>query len=113
VNVLHHHLETVEATSFGELDLSAESLSEVLENDTVRGSEESENVLDKMLFIFVKLLPVFGINGEINLIHGPEACHLILVHLPNIMVMNRQDDKTVGVFLKKWLWERSLSLSVI
>jgi len=51
VNVFHHHLEAVEASGFGNLDFGAEALGKVFQNNTVRGSEESEYVLDEMFFI--------------------------------------------------------------
>jgi len=35
VNIFHHHLEAVEATSLGDLDFSHEPLSQVLEDDTI------------------------------------------------------------------------------
>ena len=51
VDVLHHHLEAVEASGFGNLDFGAKTLGEIFKNNTVRGCEKSEDVLDEMLFI--------------------------------------------------------------
>ena len=45
----HHDLETVEASSLGGLNLLRESLDEVLVDDTVGSSEESEDVGDEVL----------------------------------------------------------------
>ena len=44
VDVLHHDLETVEATSLRNLDFCAEALDEVLVDDAIGGSEEGQNV---------------------------------------------------------------------
>ena len=44
VDVLHHNLETVEATSLGDLNFSTEALNQVLVNDTVGGGEEGKDV---------------------------------------------------------------------
>ena len=41
MDVLHGHLETVEATSLWDLNFSHKSLSEILKYDTIGGSEES------------------------------------------------------------------------
>lgn len=44
VDVLHHDLESVEASCLGDLHLSAETLDKVLVDDTIRSSEESKDV---------------------------------------------------------------------
>ncbi|KAI6757362.1 hypothetical protein HG531_003187 [Fusarium graminearum] len=51
VDVLHHDLETIEASSLGDLDLAAESLNKILIDDAVGGSEESKNVGDEVLLV--------------------------------------------------------------
>ena len=106
-------MESVEASGFGNLDFSGESLSKVLENDTVRCSEESKHMLDEMLLIIMKLFPILKILCKINLLSCPESSLLILVHLPDIMILNREEHESVGVLLKKWLWDGTLSLSVV
>jgi len=47
VNIFNRALKVVETACFGELDLSREVLDEVLVDDAVRRSKESEDVLDK------------------------------------------------------------------
>jgi len=113
VNVLHHHLEAVEASGFGSLDFGAEALGKVFQNNTVRGSEESEYVLDEMLFIRGKPLPVFHVLAEVDLVNGPETSHLVLIHLPNVFVLDRKDDEAIGVFFKQGLWHVSLRVDRI
>jgi hypothetical protein len=59
VNVLHHDLETVEASSFWNLDLSTESLKKVLVHDTIRGGEECKDVGNEVSLIVVEsVIPV-------------------------------------------------------
>jgi len=60
-------------------------------------------MLDEVLLIFFEVLPVLDILTEINLVNSPEAGHLILVHLPDIMILDGQDNKAIGVLLKQWL----------
>jgi hypothetical protein len=105
VNVLHHHLEAVEATSLRSLDLSHEALSEVFENDTVGGGEESKDVLDEMFLVVIQFLPVLNVLGEIDFLSGPESGFLVLVHLPDVVVLDGEENKAVRVLLKKRLLE--------
>ena len=59
MDVLHHDLETVEATCFWDLDFTAETLDEVLVDNAVRGSEEGKDVGDEVSFIIVEsVVPV-------------------------------------------------------
>jgi len=60
-------------------------------------------MLDEVLLILFEVLPVLDILTEINLVNSPEAGHLILVHLPDIMILDGQDNKAIGVLLKQWL----------
>ena len=104
MDVLHGHLESIEAPGLWDLNLGHEPLSEVFENNTVGGSKESEHVLDEVLLTFVKLVPIFQILTKVNFLGGPEASHLVLVHLPDVVVMDWEDDESVGVLIKHWLW---------
>ena len=110
MDILHGHLEPIEAPGLWDLDLGHEPLSEVFKNNTVRSSEEGKHVLDEVLLTFIELVPVFQILTEINFLGGPEASHLILVHLPDVVVMDWKDHKPVGVLVKDWLWQ---SLGVV
>ena len=64
VNVFHHDLEAVEAASLRDLDLSAETLHQVLVDDAIGSGEESKNVRDEVLLIVgntvVPVVQVFG-----------------------------------------------------
>ena len=88
MDVLHHHLEAVEAASLGDLYLSGEALSKVLQNNTVRGSKESKDVLDKVLLIFLEFMPILHILTKVDFIDSPEACHLVFIHLPDIVILD-------------------------
>lgn len=105
MDILHGHLEPIEAPGLWDLDFSHEPLSEVLKNNTVRSGEEGKHVLDEVLLTFIELVPVFQILTEINFLSGPEASHLILVHLPDVVVMDREDHEPVGVLVQDWLWQ--------
>ena len=62
VDVFHHDLEAVEATSFSSLDLVGETLNEVLVNNAVGCSEESENVGDEVLLVGIQpVVPVMEV----------------------------------------------------
>lgn len=86
VDVLHHDLETVEASSLGDLNLAAETLDQVLVDNAVRGSKEGQDVRDEVLLVIVQaVVPVVQILGQINLLGGPEGSLSLLVHLPDLI----------------------------
>lgn len=108
MDVLHHHLEAIEAARFGDLNFSGKSLGQIFYHNSIRRCEERQHVLDKVLLVFAELLPVLDVLTEVNFVDSPEAGHLILVHLPNVFVMDRKDNEAVWVLLEKWLWQRRL-----
>ena len=110
MDVLHCHLEPIEAPGLWDLNFSHESLSQIFQNNSVRSGKESENVLDEMLLTLGKFTPVFEILTEINFLGCPEASHLVLVHFPNVVVMDGQDHKSVGVLIEDGLWKQTLGL---
>ena len=85
VDVLHHDLETVEASCLRDLYFAREALDEVLVDNTIRGCEKGENVGDEEALVVVEtLVPVVEILGEIDLLCGPERGFGLLVHLPDL-----------------------------
>jgi hypothetical protein len=110
VNILHHHLEAVEATSLRSLDFGHEALCEVLKNNTVGGGEEGEDMLNEVLLVLVELLPILDVLGEVDFLSGPKSSLLVLVHLPDVAVLYGEKDEAVRVLLKKRLLEWALSL---
>ena len=105
MDILHGHLEPIEAPGLWDLNLGHESLSEVLDNNTVGGSKEGEHVLDEVLLTFVKFVPIFQILTQVDFLGCPEASHLVLVHLPDVVVVDWKDHESVGVLVKDWLWK--------
>lgn len=87
MDVLHHGLESVEAASLGDLDLSAEALDEVLVDNAIGCGEEGKNVRDKELLVGCQtIVPVVEILGQIDLLSGPERSLVLLVHLPDLLI---------------------------
>ena len=100
MNILHHHLEAVEAAGLWYLNFSREALSEVLKHDSITGCEKGQYMFDEVLLVFLQILPIFYVLAKVDLIDGPEACHLVLVHLPDVVVLDRQQDKSIRVVLE-------------
>ena len=67
-------------------------------------------MLYKVLFVFGEFWPVPLVTAEVDLVDGPEACHLVLVHFPNIFVLDGQDNEAVWVFFEQGLGQSSLSV---
>ncbi len=89
VDVLHHDLETIEASGLGDLNLAAESLDQILVDDTIGGSEEGEDVGDEVLLILVEsVVPVVEILGQVDFLGSPERRLGLLVHLPDLFTVN-------------------------
>lgn len=90
MNVLHHDLKAVEAASFRNLDFTGEALQEVLVDDTIRGSEEGEDMGDEIAFIIVELVvPVVEIFRQVDFLSGPEGSLSSLVCCPDLVVPGR------------------------
>ena len=65
-------------------------------------------MLDEVSFVFFKFCPIFRVCAKIDFVDSPEASHLVLVHLPDVWVLDREDDETIGVVFKKRLWKDDL-----
>ncbi len=70
-------------------------------------------MLDEVLLVVGQLLPVLDILSEVDFFGGPEGGLLVLVHLPDVVVLNGEEDEAVRVLLKKGLGEGSLCLAVV
>jgi hypothetical protein len=103
-------LEAIETASLRSLDFGHEALCEVFEHNTVGGGKESENVLNEVLLVLIELFPILDVLGEVNFLSGPESSLLVLVHLPDVAVLDGEEDKAVGVLFKERLFKRALSL---
>jgi hypothetical protein len=66
-------------------------------------------VLDEVALVFGEFLPVLRILAQIDLVHGPEAGHLVLVHLPDVLVHDWQNYEAVRVLLQQGLRHGLLS----
>ena len=56
-----------------------------------------------MLLASSELGPILHILGQIELLGSPEHGHVILVHLPDIVMLDGKDNKPVGVGQKEGL----------
>ena len=71
-------------------------------------------MLYEMSLVLLEFIaPVLLVLLEVDLVDGPEAGHLVLVHLPDVMVLNGKDNEAIGVFFKQGFREDLLGLSTI
>ena len=103
MNVLHHDLETVEGAGLRPAHFVGEVHDEVLVHDTVAGGKERKNVLDEVLLVIVEVLPVLEVLSKVDLFSGPERSLFLLVHGPNVIVLNGEQHEPVEVFLEHGL----------
>lgn len=109
VYVLHHDLESIKATSFGDLNFAAESLNQVLIDNAIGGREESQHAGHEVTFVVVQaVIPVVQILRKINFLGGPERRLGFLVHLPDLSRKNKciRFDRTRREEEKKPLYAR-------
>ena len=98
MDVLHHNLETVEELRLGVLHLSYKVLGEVFVYDAIGGSEKRQDMLDEVALVVVEFfVPIDDVRGQVNLLCRPEARFGFLVKVPDVVVLNREQDKSVGV----------------
>jgi hypothetical protein len=103
VDVLHRDLEAVEAAGLGDLDVGHEALGEVLKHDAVAGGEEREDVLDEVTLVVVQCVPVLHVAAQVDLFHRPEGALGILVLLPDVGVVDGEQDEAVRVVAQQRL----------
>ena len=103
VNVLHHDLETIEGASFRPAHFVGEIHDKVLVHNAVTGGEERKNVLDEVLLVIVEVFPVLEVFCKVNLFSGPERSLFLLVHGPNVIMLNGEQHESVEVFLEHGL----------
>ena len=58
-------------------------------------------MLDEVSLIVFEPIPIFSVCAKINLVYCPEASHLVLVHFPDIGVLDRKNNKSVGVVFEE------------
>lgn len=103
VDRLHQILTRIEELRFRRADFPCEAHGQVLHDNSVRAREEPQNLLDEVAFVVRELvLPITQILRQVNLLWNPEDRHVLLVHLPQRTVRNREDDVAIRIFLKKW-----------
>jgi hypothetical protein len=75
MDILHHHLESIEGTGLSHLYLSRELHRQILSHDSIRCREECQDVLDEVLLVFVQLLPVMQVLHQVDFFWSPEGSH--------------------------------------
>ena len=102
MDIFHHDLEPVKAPGFGILHLIGEPLNQIFVHNPVGASKKGENVHDEKTFIFRQLgLPIELILAQVHLLRRPETALCLLVHLPNIIVLDGKQHKAVHSWIKK------------
>ena len=45
-------------------------------------------MLDEVLLVIIQLFPVLNVLGKIDFFSGPESSLLVLVHLPDVVILD-------------------------
>lgn len=110
MDVLDGDLEAVEAAGLRHLDLIAEVEGEVLVDDAVAGGEEGQHAGDEEPLAVLEVAPVLEVVGEVELLSGPEGGLGLLVHLPDLGVLDGEQHEALLVLHKKRLLGRTSSI---
>lgn len=68
-------------------------------------------MFDEVAVVVGEFLPVVLVLGEVKFSYIPEAGHLILVHLPDVVVLYGEDHESMGILHEERLRKLSLRLS--
>merc|ERR1719422_1955250 len=75
-----------------------------LVDDAVGGREEGQNMGDEIPLVLLQLLiPIFQILLQVHLLSSPKARLSLFVHSPDVIILNGEDDESVGVFSEQRL----------
>ena len=58
---------------------------------------------DEVLFCHRESIPVRSIGRNVNFFSGPEGSFGLLVHPPDVIVLDGEEKETMGIYLEKWL----------
>lgn len=73
---------------------------QILIDNSIAGSKESKDMRDEMPLLWLKFLPVVKIFGQIHLLGSPERGFCLLVHLPDVVVLDGEHYKPARVFFQ-------------
>jgi len=68
-------------------------------------------VLDEVSLVVFEFRPILRVLRKVDFVNCPEGSHLVLVHLPNVWILNREDNEPIGVLFEEWLWESNFRLA--
>mmetsp|Transcript_14920 Transcript_14920/g.37590 ORF Transcript_14920/g.37590 Transcript_14920/m.37590 type:complete len:291 (+) Transcript_14920:634-1506(+) len=102
VDVFDGNLKAIKASGLGRLELRHEILGQILVDDSVGSRKKGENVANEMALVIGQLDPVGIVRAEINLFGGPKGGFGLFVHFPEFVVLDGENDESVGVLAKEW-----------
>ena len=70
-------------------------------------------MLDEVLLIWLESRPVLFVLSKVNFVNSPKAGHLVFIHLPDIVILDGQDNKSVRVLFQKGLRQNLLGLGAV
>ena len=57
---------------------------------------------DKVLLRWQESIPICGISREVNLLGNPKGRCSFLIHSPDVIVLNGEEDEAMGICLVEW-----------
>src|SRR5688572_31893664 len=85
----------------------------ILVNNAIAGSEEGQDMSNKMPFSVLHADPIFLILAQVYFFRGPETCFCLFIVFPDLMLTDREEHKTVFVFFENRLLMHCLAHSLL
>lgn len=97
MDVLDHGLEGIETARLGDGHLGTKIRDQILENNPIAPGKKRQDILDKILLVGRKALPVAFVGAEINLFRSPEHLFVFPIGFPYLGILDRIE--TVSLFI--------------
>ena len=99
MDVLDGDLKAVEASGFRQRDLCGKVAAEIVIDDAIRCRKKSQDVGYEVLLCWRESFSVCGICREMDLLGSPKGRFGLFVHPPDVVVLDGEEDKMIGVHL--------------
>jgi hypothetical protein len=64
-------------------------------------AKKSSDMGDKVLLCWKESVPICGVRREVDLLGGPKRRLSPLVHFPDVIVLNGEEDGAMGICLEE------------
>jgi hypothetical protein len=93
MNTFHGHLESIKTAGFRYGHFATKSFRQIFHHNPIGSGKERQDHTDEMAFRRCQGLPIGDILREINFVGRPKGRDMLLVHVPQIGMLNGKQGK--------------------